>query len=106
MSNYPPGVTGHEPQIAGPRREVEESREVGPCERFEGVNVVQVTRQGWEYAEGTFTGTSKRHIVRRAKGRSCTFEGGEVEGVTEDALFIWECPSCKFENVVDVEEDW
>lgn len=116
MSNYPPGVTGNERAIAGPRSERDETHEVGQCEKFEGVNIVQITKSG-PYPEGTFTGPFKARIVRRAKGTTCTFEGGEVEGLTEDhTWFIWECPSCGHENGMEVEppepdyeyerEDW
>jgi hypothetical protein len=104
MSNYPPGVTGFERQIAGPSSENDESMLVPACERFERVNVVQVTRHG-NYPAGTFKGKHARQIVRRAKGITCTFEGEtEVAGILEDhTWFQWDCPSCGFENGMDVD---
>lgn len=104
MSNYPPGVTGNEYAIAGPRSEVDDTQEVSPCEQFEagGMRVVQVTRYG-NYDAGTFKRSPR--IVRRAKGIPCTFEGGEVEGITEDWIwFSWDCPVCGHTNSMELEE--
>ena len=69
MSNYPPCVSGHEPQIAG-YPEKEEARQVrceadddGGCE-FEGTVVVVIF----------------------------DIDGGEAE-------VQWDCPKCKRENI-------
>lgn len=104
MSNYPPGVTGNEQAIAGPSSTKDESHEVNECERFERMHIQQVTETGIRYPEGTFGGPRKHRLIRRAIGTMCTFEGGEVEGYTEDhRWFIWACPSCGFENTTEVE---
>lgn len=45
MSNYPPGVTGNEFEIAGPDREFTDIR---PCMACGRVEEVDVTGYGWE----------------------------------------------------------
>lgn len=54
MSNYPPGVSGNEWQIAGPSKEWDEEREVEHAcdedrfeENFEGKALVRVTQ--WDF---------------------------------------------------------
>ncbi len=75
MSNYPPGVSGFEPQIAGyPERE--ETREVGPCGQGDGE--VDCPFEGGAVA-GTFVGDE---------------HGG---------TFYWGCPMCGNEIDTDVE---
>ncbi len=103
MSNYPPGVTGREYAIAGPSSERDEAREVGECEKFERMHIEQVTKHG-RYPARTYIGAAQARNVRRAVGTVCTFAGGEVEGVTTDhTWFDWTCPSCGFENSMEVE---
>ena len=103
MSNYPPGVTGNERAIAGPRVEVEETREVNECEKFERMHIEQVTKHG-RYPARTFIGTSQARIVRRAVGTPCTFAGGEVEAWVEDHTWVvWICPSCGYQNGFEIE---
>lgn len=98
MSNYPPGVTGNERAIAGPRTEVDEAREVGECEKFERMRIVYVTRRG------LIDNIYRTPSMRRVRGIPCTFAGGEVEGETVDhRWFDWTCPSCGFENTLEVE---
>lgn len=98
MSNYPPGVTGHEYAIAGPSSERGEEREVGECAKFERMRIVYVTKRGVQ--DNIYRTTT----IRRVQGIPCTFAGGEVEGVTSDhAWFDWTCPSCGFENTMEVE---
>lgn len=75
MSNYPPGVSGFEPQIAGYPEE-EATVDVGPCARADEVNEA---------------------------GVRCDFDGGEVEGTRVyysryEGGFLWACPSCGHEN--------
>lgn len=92
-----------ERQIAGPRHEAEDTQEVSECEKFERVHIEQVTKHG-RYGAGTFTGTSKKAIVRRAVGTPCNFGGGEVEVWIEDHTWAtWVCPSCGFQNGFEVE---
>jgi hypothetical protein len=45
VSNYPPGVTGNEYEIAGPDREFEDERTCPDCDQ---VSIVDVTGYGWE----------------------------------------------------------
>lgn len=45
MSNYPPGVSGNEYEIAGPDREFTDERDCSNCDR---TAVVDVTGYGWE----------------------------------------------------------
>ena len=99
MSNYPPGVTGNEPQIAG-YDERDEIREVVECQ-FIGDMVVGQLR-AWGRA-----GTRKQ---RRVSAVVCTFNGGDVDGLlvgdlrnADEATFFWECPSCGTENETTVD---
>lgn len=94
LSNYPPGVSGLEPQIAGPALEREGIREVGECRNY-GKTVHIST------AEHAQTATV------------CTFTGGDADGVYEGddfvATFWWYCPSCGTDNDVpdiDVSEEF
>lgn len=84
MSNYPPGVTGFEPQIAG-SHEADDRMEVGQCEQLGEVVI-------------------ERLSPRRVRGLVCTFEEGEVDGMIYDhVLFVWECPSCRTENELEID---
>lgn len=47
MSNYPPGVTGNEYEIAGPDREFTDERECDHCDRLVTVDVVQYRWEEW-----------------------------------------------------------
>lgn len=82
MSNYPPGVTGFEPQIAG-AAETDGYHEVSECPNL-----------------GEFVTT--RISPTRVSAVMCAFAGGEVPGVfTGDhalVTFWWECPSCGAEH--------
>jgi hypothetical protein len=106
MSNYPPGVTGFERQIAGPSSEVEDTMEVGPCAKFDLLSIRHVTRYG-TYALGALRmpkSPGMTNPYRRVRGVVCTFEGGEVEGTLEDHVtFYWDCPVCGQENDTEVE---
>lgn len=99
MSAYPPGVTGLEPQIAG-YPETETTREVGECEKIGDVVVIrQAARDSRDWG--------RKH--RRAQGITCTFTGGEVEGViTGDRyspVFVWDCPVCQHTNDIELDLD-
>lgn len=88
MSNYPPGVTGLEPQIAG-YPETDETRQVQECARI-----------GFPYPV--------RVSPTRVQTRDCDFGGGEVDGLTvgglwEGGTFYWTCPVCGAENETVVE---
>lgn len=92
MSNYPPGVTGNEPQIAG-QHEQDATREVGECWRFNN-------------PDAPLAGLPVGQVPPL-----CTFAGGEVAGTLvgnprESVTFFYDCPSCGSENDedVDVEE--
>ncbi len=75
MSNYPPGVTGFEPQIAGPTYHGLKYFDVPACSKLE-VPVEPGT--GFEY-DGTWY--------------ACDFEGGSIEGELEGRWFDWTCPN-------------
>ncbi|MGE0403122.1 MAG: hypothetical protein AB7T06_40825, partial [Kofleriaceae bacterium] len=83
MSNYPPGVTGFEPQIAGAEIERADTRTVPGCRMLGEVVIV---------ATGSHAQT----------GVECDFEGGDVEGELNGdrftATFYWDCPKCGTEN--------
>lgn len=84
MSNYPPGVTGLEPEIAG-QDEHEGEREVGECRNLGELVIVSTG------------GHAQAGVV-------CDFTGGEVGGIYSGdryvATFWWVCPSCGTENDV------
>lgn len=50
MTNYPPGVTGGEYQIAGPDREWEETRECPECGDVHVFLMQSYRRELWGYA--------------------------------------------------------
>ncbi len=103
-SNYPPGVSGFEYQIAGPLSEVDDTREVPECERFESLVMRTVTRYGTYPLGAIRTTTKSARRFRRVLGKVCTFEGGEVAGILEDHVwFEWECPSCGSTNSTEQE---
>lgn len=86
MSNYPPGVTGFEPQIAGPRWE-------GELERT--CNAENVTIK----------------IVRADDGREfelpldvCPWIDGEVDAQESRSEIHWTCPACGTEHVEEPPE--
>lgn len=79
MSNYPPGVTGHEPQVAG-YDERDATRAVSctndECARFE----IELDADGTDFL------------------LSSSREGNEIQ-------FDWECLCCHVEQSIDLFED-
>lgn len=47
MSNYPPGVTGNEYEIAGPDREFTDERDCEGCGRLSTVDVIGYRWEEW-----------------------------------------------------------
>jgi hypothetical protein len=87
MSNYPPGVTGNEPQIAG-YDERDMFRDVGEC-----THLGRMTVSYWHAC-----GPAQARKHRRVSAAVCTFEGGNVPGFvvndSMEATFFWDCPIC------------
>ena len=108
MSNYPPGVTGNELEIAGPDWEGETERactsrgevelEVLSCEDL-------ATLRRW--AARDITETITTYDLRRLVGGiittllpKCDWEG-EVEAWSYGGTLHWTCPLCGYEQEED-----
>ena len=113
MSNLPPGVSGHEPQIAGyDERDV--FREVEECLQVEALVLADlVIRRTWGGKPGT--SNARPNVRVTARPVVCTFEGGTVPGLLvgdfrhgDEIPFLWDCPVCGTENetTVDADEFW
>lgn len=125
MSNYPPGVTGNEPQIRGWDDEQDESVECGmggyvkvftpDAEReIERIKVLLA-----EIAEGKKPASLAATLVvnldylvkRRIEGveiEDCPF-AGEVSVCWSDKRGYWTCPLCGWNHEVEApepDEDW
>lgn len=118
MSNYPPGVTGNEPEIAG---YAEGTERVESCECMIDAERIHFAID-WP---------TRRDLLRVVPGRNaidvvtqidegmhaltvtgmdeieCPFRGGDVDGQYDDggALFYWVCPLCGGENTNDLGDD-
>lgn len=79
MSNYPPGVTGNEWQIAG----VPEGTQEVECRNKDAtLRILSNTIDG-EYI---------------GEGMECPYNGPADGYYTEYRTFIWDCPLCEKEN--------
>ena len=88
LSNYPPGVTGNEFEIAGPDAEWDEMQ---TC-----TNTVQATiPQGGVYSDSS---------VMEDVERECGFEG-EVSCWSYQGVMHWECPDCGHEYEEDLNDN-
>jgi len=115
MSNYPPGVTGNEPQIAG----YPEFDQNVDCQA-EGVTVVTMSPEAYKRAAALVdevmrsarqgllvpSGTAFRLQNEIADGEevdlvSCPFEG-DVTSWVDQGIVFWECPLCRTVH----EADW
>ena len=127
MSNYPAGVTGHEPQIAG--YATGEASVDCETENVRGVPLALVT-DFLDQFERTFTApggglysdrpehlvrddaarfrvllNAAREALRQAEGEhvECLFSG-EVEADVEYGTRYWTCPWCDTEHQDNIEE--
>lgn len=116
MSNYPPGVTGNEPQIAG---YPEGSRAVicaadDPyvvhLERA-GDDIYSLVKDVLSTDQGLTASDIRRKIDalaatwrREGAVAPCTWEG-VVDGVYSQGAFLWTCPNCGTEQEEDVSDD-
>lgn len=107
MSNYPPGVSGFEPQIAG-SHELDDSRLVDECVNVGEYRIMRIAgKYRYDFSSTAIPKRYTRNTNRRVQAKQCTFEGGAVDGIVYDhATFAWECPSCGYENEVDVSGDF
>lgn len=92
LSNYPPGVTGNEWQIAG-GKELTVTRECKGTEArvYPACLVDQLAQGYWVDLTGTAVVTEY----------DCTFSG-QVDAEVYDYELCWTCPTCGYENV----ESW
>ena len=112
MSNYPPGVTGNEWQIAGPDFERDETKECGA----EGFNVRTITKYGEGLiaqsieALGRYDGNphgipavqmwlrlALTDIEEVELESVCPFVG-DVTVVGWQGVVSWECPLCRTQH--------
>jgi hypothetical protein len=101
MSNYPPGVTGNEPEIAG---YVERTMTVR-CE--EDTMALVPLRMIGDKQEQTWWHqiiAIQRHIDDQGLARPCDFIG-QVDVQHDRFTYWWECPQCGFQHEGEV-EDW
>lgn len=114
MSNYPPGVTGHEPAIAGHGERTEEveclQQDSTVLYRYGVLEVVdgalhkarEQVRRNERVGPGDLLGYLR--AMRQALDElpeteaPCEWEG-EVEGWPVDDDFEWTCPQCGRDNV-------
>lgn len=112
MSNYPPGVTGNEWQIAGP-----EEREVSLACSSEGFTALTITGYGKDQIAQAIEDLSGEPNPTLALSRlhsalsdiadvdidgPCPFEG-DVTVYQTDGPPTWECPLCR--TLHEIEED-
>ena len=107
LSNYPPGVTGNEPEINGPEWEGEIERD---CSNGGEVYVISrdlVRRmQKWEETKGQTLPSEVAFMERMLLiavahelkslvpvDIDCPFYGN-VDAVIYDGMLLWECPLC------------
>ena len=126
MSNYPPGVTGNEPQIAGLNEGVEQRTCVRSGDRTLVSPYTLELRDNLiacqnDYEEGRIS--EGQYIIRMTsivrmidfekrwdsivEDHQCTFSG-EVDVEFDRYLLYWECPQCgeQYEEEIDMEPDW
>lgn len=97
MSNYPPGVSGNEPEISGwPEAEMELSCTNGAARWLSRRLVIEMLErepsrladpvEDWEALEA-----------------ECDFEG-PVDAQIVEGVACWDCPKCGSENETDLDE--
>ena len=105
MSNYPPGVTGNEFEIAGPSWEGEIER---TCEQTD-VEIKVAGVDATEYADaiqagkaGTFEGFLRSLVTITLP--DCLFIDMEVPAWSYGGVLHWKCPVCGHEYEEDERE--
>lgn len=106
MTNYPPGVTGNEPQIAGypdPGTDVRECQaDAATMTRY---SVLEAIRDAWRVPkQGELTAAEALDRLQAAidaldtdEDGVCAFEG-PVEITYAHGVESWECPNCGHEH--------
>ena len=99
MSNYPDGVTGNEPQIAG-YLEVSEDVE---CEEevlfLTPYQVEEILSEHGEWAVAEAVG----FLPGQVKQEVCGY-AGFVDGHVVNGLFVWVCPRCGSEHETEPDD--
>lgn len=99
MSNYPDGVTGNEPQIAG-YLEISEDVE---CEEevlfLTPYQVGEILSEHGEWAVAEAVG----YLSEQVKQEECGYFG-TVDGHVVNGLFVWVCPRCGYEQQTELDD--
>lgn len=119
MTNYPPGVTGNEPEIAGypERTEKVECRSTTTAYyRREVLDLIEDVRRTCATTDQIGVVAQMREGLDRLTDTDeidCDWSG-EIEGWVDGYDFVWDCPRCGdeqredgyYEPDPDKERDW
>jgi len=104
LSNYPPGVTGNEPEINGPEWEGTVER---ACEQEADLNIVgqEVASLINAYVTSQYDEFVEKRLLRAIKYKNrpfilstdCPFYD-TVDAVIYDGMLRWECPLCGYDH--------
>lgn len=103
-SNYPPGVTGHEPEIAGSDIQTisgvctADARDLVPLHLAKTVAVGMAKQGGMALGDALYALLDASEY----SPKPCSFEGF-VEGVPTKLGWIWTCPHCGTMNKTEEE---
>jgi hypothetical protein len=115
VSNYPPGVTGNEPQIAG----YPEGARVMTCSKyFDGAKIAPVhlgdellaiqllIQEGkTDAAVAAVTRLTRDALdMPEAEETECGFEG-EADCMFGEGMIWWTCPRCDQENETEMDDE-
>ena len=110
-SNYPPGVTGSEYEIAGPSWEGEVNRECGRQADLSPVTttlrdaIIDVVREKVPIEKGRRALQSALdEAMDYSDQRECPFDG-EVYAWAYGGVLHWTCPVCGYEHEEDGRDD-
>ena len=100
LSNYPPGVTGLEPQIAGPIRSVvlEQTCDADPVITVPAELAQEILDAVVEANAGKKVNTDGLAILLRQaynKAGACSWHGEVDVDIYSDGVYVWTCPACQ-----------